>query len=237
MQANFEMYPSKSIGMIDHSAVNPNGESQEDVGSIYENAHDWSAFLWDSQYMRYIQVVDFDERHEYVVLYQCFETATYLDVKSGEPLKEREAFNRSTREYLDITQRPIVKYAFDDTVYVQPLHFQNIKILWKAELRKKLNPESRREEEIVTYPNGQVTSGRVKEIKERIVKKMPAHFSMETLSKDYEWLDHPNKKCHYNPFDLQGKSYILESYGHRQDVKPEDGFFSHEMDYRQKEDL
>jgi len=60
---------------------------------------------------------------------------------------------------------------------------------------------------------------------------MPESFPMEVLNKEYSWLEHPNKKCHYNPFDLEGKRYILESYGLRQDVKPKDGFFSHEFDY------
>jgi hypothetical protein len=51
------------------------------------------------------------------------------------------------------------------------------------------------------------------------------------LDTEYGQLEHPEEKCHYNPFNLDGKKYVLESYGHRDDVKPTDGFFSKDIDY------
>jgi len=67
-----------------------------------------------------------------VILYQCFEAAAYIDKETGKDLNPREAWERTTREYFDTKKRPIVKYNFkDDSVEVKPIHFQNVKILWK----------------------------------------------------------------------------------------------------------
>jgi len=112
-QVNFEFHPDKSIGMMDHSAVNPSGN--RDALDVYRDPKAWSAFLWDSQFTRYLQILDTDDEHNYIILYQCFETAVFHD-KAGKELKAREAFNQSTREYLDISKRPIVKYNYGSSM-------------------------------------------------------------------------------------------------------------------------
>ena len=66
-QVNFDFYPDKSVGMMDHSAINPNGK--KDAADVYSDPKAWSAFIWDSQFTRYLQVLDTDEEHNYIILY------------------------------------------------------------------------------------------------------------------------------------------------------------------------
>ena len=67
-----------SIGIIEHhywgeydvelSEFNHNGKKEEQ----------FDPFLWDSQFQRYAQVLDTDYDN-YMVLYECLESAYYLD--------------------------------------------------------------------------------------------------------------------------------------------------------------
>lgn len=59
---------------------------------------------------------------------------------------------------------------------------------------------------------------------------------MDVLNNEYGWLEHRKETCHYNPYDMENKSYYLETYGIRDDVMAMDGFYSHDYDYT-KEDL
>ena len=184
-----------------------------------------------------MQVLDHDEDYNYIVLYKCMETAKYTDIKDGSELKNQKAWARTTRESMDFSQRPLVKFTADKTMNVQPMHFQNIKILWKS---NQENLDSMRDEKI-SYPNDPVTGPteeKINQLKYKIFKKLPEQFPMEVLNKEYGWLEHPDEKCHYNPFNLEDKKYVLESYGHREDVKAMDGFFSKDIDYTgRSEDL
>ena len=58
---------------MEHSAINPSGDKKAD--EIYSNPKDYSPFLWDSQYLRYMQILDHDEDYNYIVVYKCMETA------------------------------------------------------------------------------------------------------------------------------------------------------------------
>jgi len=71
---------NNAYGMAEHSAINPSG----DMGDISKHEHGdyFDPWLWDSQYTRYMQVLDTDNE-DYVVLYQCLESANYRDTKTG----------------------------------------------------------------------------------------------------------------------------------------------------------
>ena len=54
---------------------------------------------------------------------------------------------------MDFKKRPIVDFETNDTVRVQPMHFTNIKILWRSDSKEldNMNGES------VKYPTDPVT--------------------------------------------------------------------------------
>ena len=82
---NFSFHDSKSIGIMEHSAINPSGDLN--AHHVYQDAKDYSPFLWDSQYLRYMQILDHDDDYNYIVLYKCMETAKYHDKTDGKELK------------------------------------------------------------------------------------------------------------------------------------------------------
>ena len=64
---------------------------------------------------------------------------------------------------------------------------------------------------------------------------MPKVFPLEVLDNEYARLQHPDGECEYNAhIILEEQRYVLESYGHRGDVEPMDGFFAKDIDYSQR---
>jgi hypothetical protein len=43
---NFSFHESNSVGIMEHSAINPSGDANAD--KVYANPKDYSPFLWDS---------------------------------------------------------------------------------------------------------------------------------------------------------------------------------------------
>ena len=61
---------------------------------------------------------------------------------------------------------------------------------------------------------------------------MPSEFPTEVLDNAYSMLEHPDDQCEYNSLKVLDEGrYVLESYGHRGDVEPMDGFYSKDVDY------
>ena len=69
-----------AYGIAEHSAINPSGQ----MGDITKHEHGdyFDPWLWDSQFDRYMKVVDTNNQ-DYLVLYQCLESANYRDKKTG----------------------------------------------------------------------------------------------------------------------------------------------------------
>ena len=107
--------------MMEHTAINPSGRLKT-AQERYQGQDFYDAHLWDSQYLRYMQVLDTDNKN-YVVLYKCLETAKYTDTKTDKSLTEEEAWKRSEVSSMDFTKRPIVEYKNDGTMTLQPMHF------------------------------------------------------------------------------------------------------------------
>jgi hypothetical protein len=117
---NFSFHPSGSVGILEHTAINPSG--LKNAQEKYEGSEEYDPHLWDSQYLRYVQVLDSDSKN-YLVVYKCLETAKYTDTKTGGSLSDEEAWKRSTVSSMDFTKRPIVEYKNDGTMTLQPMHF------------------------------------------------------------------------------------------------------------------
>jgi len=60
------------------------------------------------------------------------ESARYIDVAAGKELLPKDVFPKATRTEFDFSKRPIIKYEFERDVVVEPLHFHNVKILWRS---------------------------------------------------------------------------------------------------------
>ena len=59
-----------------------------------------------------------------MALFQCFDSAVYIDKKSGKEIKDKEAWDKTNRDFFDPKKRPIVGYSQkDDSVEVKPVHF------------------------------------------------------------------------------------------------------------------
>ena len=132
---------------------------------------------------------------------------------------------------MDFKKRPLVEYKFNDDMTVKPVHFQNIKILWKADGMHAHG-------ENITFPANVETAPTVEKInnlKKKISELLPEEFPMRVLDREYARLEHPDEQCEYNSSKvLEDMRYVLESYGHRSDVEPMDGFFSKDVDYSER---
>ena len=117
---------------------------------------------------------------------------------------------------------------------VEPLHFTNVKILWRGQPKKRedFEREDKNDVEYPSDPKTGPTKEKIEALKQKIARKMPEQFPMEILDKEYGWLEHDDDRCHYDPFKLEGHKHSMDTYGHREDVHPLDGFYSKEPAYR-----
>jgi hypothetical protein len=78
---------------------------------IKEHDHDgekegyFNEHVFDSQFKRYAQVLDTDYDN-YMVLYQCFETAQYFDKESGVRIPNYEAWENSKSSSINFSSWP-----------------------------------------------------------------------------------------------------------------------------------
>jgi hypothetical protein len=86
---NFSFHPSGTVGMLEHTQINPSG--MLDAQASYEGLEEYDPYLWDSQYLRYMQVLDSDK--DYIILYKCLETAMYSH--ENRIYNDQEAWERS----------------------------------------------------------------------------------------------------------------------------------------------
>lgn len=157
------------------------------------------------QFPRYAQVLDTDYDN-YMVMYQCLETAKYFDKETNEEIDGAEAFNRVKTSQIDFKMPPYAEYKYDDTVDVQPHHVQHVSILWRP--KKDQEKVSFGEDAQDAYmmdrfhyqaPNEQT----VDELKKFISKTMPDQFSANTLAEEYTMLNHMDGQCEYDPSTLE----------------------------------
>lgn len=110
--------------------------SEHEDENVREHQHEegkeeyFNNYVWDSQSKRYAQVLDTDYDN-FMVLYECFELAHYYDKSTGKQIPEYEAWDHSKSSNIDFSAWPQTTYVFEDTVKVEPRHFENVKILWR----------------------------------------------------------------------------------------------------------
>ena len=123
MSVDFRIHPSKSVGYIELGfnppKYNPGGEKEKEFDEA----------LWDSQFLRYVTILDTDQEN-YIALYSCLESANFFDLKENKLLNSEEAWNKAIKSKIDDKKQPPVEYDFDENMKVEPVHFENIKILW-----------------------------------------------------------------------------------------------------------
>ena len=88
------------------------GKDQETIDSL-KNSEEFDSFTWESQFTRYAQILDTDEKN-YVVLYQCLETAEYTENESGNQISPQDAWHYSERTYFDPEKQPINEFKPSD---------------------------------------------------------------------------------------------------------------------------
>lgn len=97
---NFGHGGDGSVGFLEHIDL----IHGRHPGSI-SNAHEYDPSTFDSQYTRYAQILDSDFAN-YVVLYQCLETAEYIDTKTQQAINGADAFAHTTAQALDFSKHP-----------------------------------------------------------------------------------------------------------------------------------
>jgi hypothetical protein len=131
-----------------------------------------------------------------VLLYQCLETAEYIELETENQISPVDAWHYSERTYFDQGRKPINEFKVSDTIKVLPLHFSNIQLLWKPDMAN--TGENGLAE--YKYPNTANIEKKVGEIKELISKTLPDEFPMSRLDEEYGMLSHPKDECIYNIF-------------------------------------
>jgi len=110
--------------------------SEHEDENVKEHGHDddkegyFNNYVFDSQFKRYAQVLDTDYDN-FMVLYECFETASYYDKNTGKQMPDYEAWEHSKSSSIDFKKWPQTSFTFEDTIKVEPRHFENVKILWR----------------------------------------------------------------------------------------------------------
>ena len=94
-------------------------------------------------------------------------------------------------------------------------HFENIQILWKPD---------------TANPSKGMTHGKIEDIKERILGKLPDDFQYykqidATLDNDYDMLQHPNN-CVYDLHKNKNAFIKTIQYGIRENLESYDDFYS-----------
>lgn len=102
-QLQFKDEKDKSVAHILHRDMNLSEHEDENV---FEHKHEddkesyFNTYVFDSQFKRYGQVLDTDYDN-YMVLYECFETAHYYDVQSGKLITRDDAWEHSKSSSID----------------------------------------------------------------------------------------------------------------------------------------
>ena len=135
-QWNFEDHKDKSLAYVEHMDFGPHVDPNMELHRyVFDNERKEAAYdpiAFDSQFLRYAQILDTDYLN-YMVVYQCLETAHYFNKETHEKMTGEEAWKEVERTKMDFTQRPYVNYTFSDNIEVKPLFYSNAKILWRPE--------------------------------------------------------------------------------------------------------
>ena len=160
----------------------------------------------------------------------------------SQQLSGPDAWEKASKSVLDFTKRPVISYTFGDDIEVEPVYFENVKILWRAQeevvpVEGTHDPETGEQllelpdpstaETVAVFPSSKEhapTPTWVQDLKSMIAWKLP-QFSQEFLNENYDMLIHPladKNKCRYNPFGLPQDKYQLETYGIHDHELPEE---------------
>lgn len=113
--------------LVEHEDENVQEHTHEDKREEFFNN-----YVFDAQFKRYAQVLDTDYDN-FMVLYECFETAQYYDTKQGKQIPDYEAWEHAKSSSIDFNSWPQTAFIYDDFVRVEPRHFENVKILWRPQ--------------------------------------------------------------------------------------------------------
>lgn len=149
-QLNFRYPNNKMIAYLEPHDIHRLSEEQQ--REMKENL-DFDPNFWDSQFLRYVQVLDSDNKN-FMILYSCQESAKYYDVEDGDQveLSHYDASENSTNLLHDFEdgQRHHDTYQtfkLREGVKAVPIFTEAVQILWRA--GKALRPNS----EIKEAPN------------------------------------------------------------------------------------
>ena len=115
--------------------------SEHEDENIKEHGHDdgkedyFNNNVFDSQFKRYAQVLDTDYNN-FMVLYECFETAHYYDTKTGKQIPDYEAWEAAKSSSIDFKKWPQTSFVYGDDVKIEPRHWENVKILWRPQKKE-----------------------------------------------------------------------------------------------------
>lgn len=106
LQLKFTHPSDKSVAFVDHRDVDlENHPNVKAHGHDGELETEFDAHVFDSQFKRYAQVFDTDYDN-YMVMYQCFETAHFYDKETGKRIPGYEAWLKAKSSAVDLNARP-----------------------------------------------------------------------------------------------------------------------------------
>ena len=223
MQLHFRNRLDKTIGYLEYSELDLDYDHPENYDENQEAEQiSFDPYVFDSQYLRYVQVLDTDYDN-YFVMYACQEIARIVDKESGEEITPHEAWVRSTRiAHHDIdAEHTILRYDYpEDQIERIFYHKQKIQVMWKPVYKKVIGHQTEKrhiQSDIPTFPEEEIPQSKIDELFKKIGKILPKDFPYDKLKEKYgkqvHKIEMPKKSkdnvhlhedCDYDPYETDG---------------------------------